>query len=178
MTMTAAPRSPDPGAGKSAGNATAFALHLPDEAATARVGRALAPALAPGDWVALQGPLGAGKSALARAVLRARLGDPEAEIPSPSYTLVNVYETGGQEFWHADLYRLAGIDDLQELGLADAADRGAIVLLEWPERLGGDAPERALTLTLAMAADGGRGLTIATAGGGWNAALAALGALA
>lgn len=152
-----------------------LSLHLPDEAATAAVGTALAPALAPGDWVALQGPLGAGKSALARAVLRARLGDAEAEIPSPSYTLVNVYDAGGQEIWHADLYRLSGIEDLIELGLADAAESGAIVLLEWPERLGEDRPARVLTLALSMAAEG-RDLTVTATGTGWDAALTALGA--
>ena len=98
-----------------------------------RLGGTLAARLRPGDVVAVAGPLGAGKSQLCRAIVRALLRDPGAEVPSPSYTLVNVYAAGDLQVWHADLYRISEMpDELQELGLEDAAD--AIVLIEWPER--------------------------------------------
>lgn len=149
------------------------ALSLPDPAATERLGAALAAALAPGDVVLLSGPLGAGKSALARAVIAARIGAVDAHIPSPSYTLVNVYDAPGGPIWHADLYRLAG-DDLAELGLEEAYD-DALVLIEWPERLGQAVPARHLALSLAADPSGGRVLSAQAAGQGWDAALAAIG---
>jgi len=143
---------------------------LPDAAATDRLGAALAMALAPGDCVLLSGPLGAGKSSLARAAIKTWLGAPEAEVPSPSYTLVNVYETPRGQVWHADLYRLGSADETAELGLWDAPG-AALVLVEWPERLGHALPARNLALALEMAPGGGRFLTARAAGPGWDAAL-------
>lgn len=143
----------------------------PDE--TNAVGRALAAALRPGDLVALHGPLGAGKSHLARAVIRARLGDPGAEVPSPSYTLVNIYRTEVGEIWHADLYR-TDPEELVEIGLADAPP-DAIVLVEWAERWPG-LPARRLDMALAYAPDGGRDLTVTAEGAGWERVLRAIGA--
>ena len=141
---------------------------------TDAIGRALAAALAPGDIVALHGPLGAGKSHLARAVIRARLGDPEAEVPSPSYTLVNIYEAEEGEIWHADLYRVDA-DELEEIGLADApAD--ALVLVEWAERWPA-LPTRRLDIRLEFAPAGGRTLIVTPHGPGWAAALERLGTL-
>ena len=123
-----------------------FGIHLADERQTARLGAALAPVLGPGDTVLLRGDLGAGKSALARAVIAAALGDPEAEIPSPSYTLINIYETARGPVWHADLYRLSGeAEEMEQLGL-DEAMGTALVFVEWPERLGMDLPQRRLEL--------------------------------
>ncbi len=149
-------------------------LHLADEAATARFGAALAACLGPGDTVLLSGPLGAGKSALARAVIAALIGNPEAEIgaeiPSPSYTLVNVYETPRGQVWHADLYRLGGeAEEIEELGLPEAMSEGtALVLVEWPERLGGALPARCLGIALSAPERGGRDAAVELHGTGWE----------
>jgi len=154
-------------------------LFLPDEAATARIGAALGRALTPGDAVLLTGDLGAGKSALARAAIQAIMAEDGRieDVPSPSFTLVQTYETGRGEVWHADLYRLSGPDSAEELGL-DAAFEDAICLVEWPERLGPAAPARRLTLSLEAAVsdggDEGRRLQVLALGGGWDRALAAL----
>lgn len=111
-------------------------LPLPDEAATARLGRAIAAELRRGDVVCLSGPLGAGKSTVARAAIRA-LTSPEEDVPSPTFTLVQTYQ--GPEFpvAHFDLYRLRSAAEADELGMEDAVSDGA-ALIEWPERL--DAP--------------------------------------
>lgn len=106
-------------------------LTLKDEAATAELGARIAAALAPGDVVALSGELGAGKTALARAILR-RLGV-TGHVPSPTFTLVQAYETPGLTVHHFDLYRIERASELSELGLDDAVEGGA-VLIEWPER--------------------------------------------
>ena len=141
----------------------------PDE--TDAIGRALAASLLAGDVVALHGSLGAGKSHLARAVIRARLGDPGAEVPSPSYTLVNIYGAGSGEIWHADLYRVDP-DELVEIGLADAP-RDAILLVEWAERWPG-LPARRVDIALDFAPDGGRDVTVTPEGAEWERVLRAL----
>ncbi len=133
----------------------AFDLFLPDPDATSRLGAALGRALTAGDVVALTGDLGAGKSALSRAAIRARLGDPEAEVPSPTFTLVQTYETDDLEIWHVDLYRLDGRADAVELGL-DEAFAEAASLIEWPDRLGPDLPGRALRIDIVHDGDGRR----------------------
>jgi tRNA threonylcarbamoyladenosine biosynthesis protein TsaE len=151
-----------------------FRLHLADEPETARLGAALAGALRPGDTVLLSGPLGAGKSALARAVIATLLGDPAAEIPSPSYTLVNVYDTDRGAVWHADLYRLSGAaEELEELGL-DEALGAALVLVEWPERLGPALPARRLEVHLSAPPGGGRDAAVGLRGDGWDRVVALL----
>ncbi|SKA03369.1 tRNA (adenosine(37)-N6)-threonylcarbamoyltransferase complex ATPase subunit type 1 TsaE [Consotaella salsifontis] len=109
-------------------------LFLADEAATMRLGADLALVLRAGDVVALSGDLGAGKSTLARALIRALAGDPDLEVPSPTYTLVQSYDTAPPAF-HFDLYRLADPSELAELGFEEAAETG-IVLCEWPEQGG------------------------------------------
>src|SRR5260221_1140282 len=106
-------------------------LTLRDEAATAELGALIAAALAPGDVVALSGELGAGKTALARAILRS-LGV-GGHVPSPTFTLVQAYETPGLTLHHFDFYRIERASELSELGLDDALEGGA-VLIEWPER--------------------------------------------
>src|SRR5258705_9289919 len=106
-------------------------LTLRDEAATAELGARIAAALAPGDLVALSGELGAGKTALARAILR-ELGV-QGHVPSPTFTLVQAYETPGLLLHHFDFYRIERASELSELGLEDALEGGA-VLVEWPER--------------------------------------------
>lgn len=123
-------------------------LFLPTEAATRALAQRLAALLAPGDTILLSGPLGAGKSAFARALIRARLHDPAAEVPSPTYTLVQIYGEGEDAVWHADLFRLSDPAEAAELGLAQAMEE-AICLIEWPDRLGPVRPPGALALDLA-----------------------------
>lgn len=128
---------------------------LPDMAATRRLADRLALALAPGDVVALVGDLGAGKTELARAIIRAFTADPEAEVPSPTFTLVQTYDSLETTLWHFDLYRLEAPDDALELGIEEALEDG-ISLIEWPDRLGSWLPRRAVILRLAIVDDGAR----------------------
>ncbi|PCJ74481.1 MAG: tRNA (adenosine(37)-N6)-threonylcarbamoyltransferase complex ATPase subunit type 1 TsaE [Rhodobacteraceae bacterium] len=104
-----------------------------------------------GDCLLLSGPVGAGKTHFARAIIQtmmARDGLVE-DVPSPTFTLVQVYETSVGEVWHTDLYRLTHVDELTELGLDDAFET-AITLVEWPDRLGAARPDRYLDLTFSM----------------------------
>lgn len=125
-------------------------IFLADEAATARLGAALGKALRAGEAICLTGPLGAGKSALSRALIRS-LTSPEEEVPSPTFTLVQTYVTAGFPLSHFDLYRLAGPDEAYEAGLDEALDEGA-VLIEWPERLEGQLPRDRLDIDIAFEA--------------------------
>ena len=113
-------------------------IALSDEAATSALGAALASALRVGEAICLTGPLGAGKSTLARAQVRA-LTTPQEEVPSPTFTLVQVYEGKDLTVAHFDLYRLTDPDEAYEIGLDEALEDGA-VLIEWPERLEGRLP--------------------------------------
>ncbi|PYE84626.1 tRNA (adenosine(37)-N6)-threonylcarbamoyltransferase complex ATPase subunit type 1 TsaE [Pseudoroseicyclus aestuarii] len=131
-------------------------IPLPTEAATSALAARLAPRLGGGDCLLLEGPIGAGKTFFARALIRARLGDPLAEVPSPTFTLVQVYETPDLELWHADLYRLSDPSELDELGLVEAMD-AALSLVEWPQKLGALLPETALTLSLHPSPEAGTG---------------------
>lgn len=136
-------------------------LFLPDDDATAAMGARLAAMLRAGDLVTLSGELGAGKSALARALIRARLGEAGLDVPSPTFSLVQPYaDAGGRTaILHADLYRLADDSELAELGLLDDPD--AIVLVEWPERAPALLARADIRLTLAIPTDGeGRVLSI------------------
>jgi tRNA threonylcarbamoyladenosine biosynthesis protein TsaE len=121
-------------------------FRLDDEAATARLGAAIAGVLRPGDAVCLYGPLGAGKSTLARALVRA-LTTPDEEVPSPTFTLVQFYEGARLNLAHFDLYRLTSPDEAYEIGLDEALDEGAAVI-EWPERLEGQLPPNRLDVTI------------------------------
>lgn len=122
--------------------------NLPAEAATRALGERLARVLAPGDVVRLEGPLGAGKSTLARALIEVFAGVKDA--PSPTFTLVETYEGPDCALWHFDLYRLEKPEDAWELGLEEALD-GAVTLVEWPQRAGGLLPPDALTVRLEIA---------------------------
>ena len=119
---------------------------LPDLAATASLAAAVATLIRPGDAVLLEGPLGAGKTEWARAFLRAASGDAALEVPSPTFTLVQSYATRAGTVHHYDLWRIDGPAALDELGWDDA--RTDIVLVEWPDRLGGLRPVDALTIAL------------------------------
>jgi tRNA threonylcarbamoyl adenosine modification protein YjeE len=116
---------------------------------------AAAGAARPGDAFLLDGDLGAGKTTFARAFIRARgalAGEPVAEVPSPTFTLVQQYELGGGAVWHFDLYRIENPSELTELGL-DEALAGGIALIEWPARLGGQAPAATIEIALAFEAN-------------------------
>ncbi|WP_309628950.1 tRNA (adenosine(37)-N6)-threonylcarbamoyltransferase complex ATPase subunit type 1 TsaE [Brevundimonas sp.] len=139
-------------------------IDLADAEATTALGRAVAPRLEPGEAVLLYGPLGMGKSTLARGLIRALAGEDE-DVPSPTFTLVQFYETD-PPVAHFDLYRLTRPEEAFEIGLDEALDVGA-ALIEWPERLGDD-PARALgpdRLTITLEERGeGRHATVSGAG--------------
>jgi len=150
---------------------------LADAAATDRLGQALAQSLPPRAVVYLRGELGAGKSTLARALLRA-LGV-QGAIRSPTYTLIERYPlAGGGEAWHLDLYRIADAAELEYLGLDSSEAR--LWLVEWPERGHGGLPAEDLVITLEVEGSGRRvGLTPASpAGEAWLAQLDPAGAVA
>jgi len=121
-------------------------IELPDPAATEALAAAVASLVRPGDVILLEGVLGAGKTAFARAFLRAAVRTPALEVPSPTFTLVQSYDTTMGMVYHFDLWRLDGPGALTELGWDEARD--GIVLVEWPDRLGALRPADALTVAL------------------------------
>jgi tRNA threonylcarbamoyladenosine biosynthesis protein TsaE len=132
-------------------------FHDLDETMLAARATALAPQLRAGDVLFLRGDLGAGKTVFARALIRALTDDPDMNVPSPTFTLVQTYDTSAGPLWHFDLYRLKSAEEIYEIGWEDALG-GAIMVVEWPERLGtGDgnslAPQDRLELVLSIAPD-------------------------
>jgi tRNA threonylcarbamoyladenosine biosynthesis protein TsaE len=125
-------------------------IDVVDETGTGRVAAALAALCAPSDVIALAGDLGAGKTAFARGFLRAR--GVTGEVPSPTFTLVQLYETRDALIYHFDLYRLTRAEDAFELGIEEAFADG-ISLIEWPERLGPYLPPTRLDIALGFGAD-------------------------
>ena len=144
MTGTGSDPAPAPDSGAT--------LLLPDPDATAAFAAWLAPRLGGGDTLLLHGDLGSGKTHFARALIGAMqraAGQLPEEVPSPSFTLVQTYAAGETEIWHADLYRLHDAGEVVELGLGDAFG-SALCLVEWPDRLGDEAPPDALHLRFAI----------------------------
>lgn len=164
--MTENLRSPGPP------TADSVTLALADQAATEALAARLAAVLRPGDVVALGGDLGAGKTTLVRALIRAAAGA-EVEVPSPTFTLVQTYDLPIGTLWHFDLYRLAGPEEVIELGW-DEARAGGIVLVEWPDRLGALLPADRLDLDLSFDKQPGRRVARITGTGRWAGRVAGL----
>ncbi|MCY6383128.1 tRNA (adenosine(37)-N6)-threonylcarbamoyltransferase complex ATPase subunit type 1 TsaE [Hoeflea prorocentri] len=135
-------------------------ISLTDEQATRRLGQDLALALQPGDCLALRGDLGAGKSTLARAIIRCLADDDALDVPSPTFTLVQSYGLR-IAVSHLDLYRISDPDELEELGLDEALEDGA-ALIEWPERAGGQLP--ADTAEIALTEEEGNARRVSVTG--------------
>lgn len=131
--------------------------------------------LQPGDVLLLEGPIGAGKTHFARSLIQSLLPVHE-DVPSPTFTLVQVYDGAHSEIWHADLYRLTAPDEVVELGLTDAFE-DAICLVEWPDRLADLKPDTALSLTFSLtAAEDERHLEITATAPRWGELLESLAA--
>ena len=128
---------------------------LTDERATVLLGQDIAAALRRGDVLALQGDLGAGKTTLARGLIRALAADPLLEVPSPTFTLMQGYE-GRVPIQHFDLYRISSVDELYELGFEEAG-RNGVAMIEWPEKAGGHLPQG--TIFVELSHDGERSFT-------------------
>jgi tRNA threonylcarbamoyladenosine biosynthesis protein TsaE len=148
-------------------------VDLPDETATAALAAGIAAMVAPGDIIALKGDLGTGKTAFARAFIRA-CGNQD-EVPSPTFTLVQVYDAGPTVIWHFDLYRIRAPEEAWELGIEDAFFAG-ISLIEWPERLGPLLPQRRLELSFAFGDEPGVRRIAIDPGKDWEARLAMIAA--
>ena len=118
-----------------------WSLEAPNEAATLAIAAAQTAWLEPGDFVALTGDLGAGKTAFARGLIRAIVEAPALEAPSPTFTLMQVYDAPRGPVVHADFYRLRGPRELDNLGWDEAID-GAIAIVEWPEKVPTGAARR------------------------------------
>ena len=160
---------PDQGAAAGAG----ITLELADEAATEALAARLQRLLGPGDMIALGGDLGAGKTTLARALIRAAAGA-AVDVPSPTFTLVQTYELPAGTIWHFDFYRLSGPDEVIELGWDEARADG-ILLVEWPDRLGPMLPADRLEVHLSLGHEPGRRIAEIFGHGGWATRLAAIG---
>ena len=140
---------------------------------TTRFGQLLAENVVAGDTILLSGEVGAGKTALARACIQARLAEIGAieDVPSPTFTLVQVYELTNTQIWHADLYRLTSVDELYELGL-DQAFEEDICLIEWPDRLGALRPEGALSVQIDTIDDDQRRVLLEWSDRKWDSTIA------
>lgn len=128
---------------------------LADEQETEELGARIAAALLPGDVVTLSGPLGVGKTSLARGILAA-LGH-QGDVPSPSFAIVQPYDELKLPVWHVDLFRIEDPGELDELGLESAAE--GVLIVEWPEKAGSRAWPQALGLSLDFDEGGARRLT-------------------
>jgi tRNA threonylcarbamoyladenosine biosynthesis protein TsaE len=134
-------------------------FRLEDEAATIRLGAAVAAVLQANEAVCLWGPLGAGKSTLARGLIRALAGAHQ-DVPSPTFTLVQFYVAPSLRIAHFDLYRVVRLEEIDEIGLDEALEDGAVVI-EWPERLQGHLPADRLDIDLSILGEGRDDLRLA-----------------
>lgn len=136
-----------------------FSITLSSPEATSDLARRFSARLSAGDVILLSGGIGAGKTAFCRALILDQLAQHGAseDVPSPTFTLVQTYETPAHDIWHADLYRLTSVHEADELGLTEAF-QSAVCLVEWPDRLGDAAPEDALSLHFSVLSDNARQL--------------------
>lgn len=142
-------------------------LCLTSPEATCRFAARLGARLMVGDVLLLEGGIGAGKTHFSRCLIQSRLPLPE-DVPSPTFTLVQTYETQGCEIWHSDLYRLGDVSEVEELGLTEAFE-AAICLVEWPDRLGSLIPANALHLKFEPGqAENSRILTLSWSAPRWD----------
>jgi tRNA threonylcarbamoyladenosine biosynthesis protein TsaE len=149
--MTQSPSSDPSDLPNSPGAKTAFSCWLSSPEETTQLAQQIAAQLQPGDCILLEGPIGAGKTHFARSLIQSLMTTPE-DVPSPTFTLVQTYDVANAELWHADLYRLSSLEEIEELGLTEAFDE-AICLIEWPDRLAELTPSHALHLALALDSD-------------------------
>lgn len=119
-------------------------FHVENEAQMPQIAAKIAPLMTPGAILALDGDLGAGKTTLARALIRILADDPVLDVPSPTFTLVQTYETPRGPLWHFDFYRLKSPDEIYELGWEDALAQKAMLVMEWGERIGPFMPAGAI----------------------------------
>ena len=148
-------------------------VDLPDEAATAALAARISTLAATGDVIALKGDLGSGKTTFARGFIRARGG--LEEVPSPTFTLVQIYQLGSAVVWHFDLYRIQSPEEAWELGIEDAFAEG-ISLIEWPERLGPLLPRRRLEIEFLFGDRPEARCAVLDPGEDWQARLAGIAA--
>lgn len=146
-----------------------YTCTLASPEATADLAQELAPLLSNGDVILLQGGIGAGKTHFARSLIQHLMLEPE-DVPSPTFTLVQVYDGPDGEIWHSDLYRLSDPDEAVELGLEEAFET-AICLVEWPDRLADLTPNNALMMEFSVAEEGVRDLTLCWSDTKWSARL-------
>jgi tRNA threonylcarbamoyl adenosine modification protein YjeE len=140
------------------------AIPVRSEAETAALGARIGALLRRGEFVTLAGALGAGKTVFARGLIRAFL--PKEEVPSPTFTLVQTYETKRFAISHVDLYRVKAQNELRELGLDEALERG-VLLIEWPDRMGEMLPDDRLDVILEGTEDENERLAKVVARGAW-----------
>lgn len=155
-----------------------WGLSLSDAEATAQLAREIAAALKPDDFVALSGGLGAGKTVFIRAVIRALCQNSEIEVPSPTFTIVQPYDTPAGPVVHADLYRIGSQEELENIGWDDITN-GAITLLEWPERITEHLPPDRLEvhLDLDLKAGAGARIVVLSGYGAWSTRLERIAAI-
>jgi tRNA threonylcarbamoyl adenosine modification protein YjeE len=135
-------------------------FHVKNEADLAEVAAEIAPKLSGGSIMALEGDLGAGKTALTRAIIRHLTGNPELDVPSPTFTLVQTYDTPKGELWHFDLYRLKHPEEIFEIGWEDALSSGGIIIIEWPERIATLLSTFVIRVAITIEADKSRSIKV------------------
>lgn len=146
-----------------------YSLSLTSPERTEHLGAVFAPFLKPGSVILLSGEIGSGKTLFCRTIIQTRLSEIGAleDVPSPTFTIIQTYDLGAYEVFHADLYRLTGPDEIVELGIDEAFSQ-AIVLVEWPDRLGDLAPENALKMNFELSSEPERELHLEWSDPKWD----------